>query len=33
VNIQRLKNMQVKGIVGGLPRFKYDGSHHVCEAC
>ena len=26
VNIQRLKNMQVKGIIGGLPRFKYDGS-------
>ncbi|MDM1593452.1 hypothetical protein HX035_24200 [Escherichia coli] len=23
VNIQRLKNMQVKGIIGGLPRFKY----------
>ena len=33
VNVQKLKSMQAKGIVGGLPRFKYDGSNHMCDAC
>ena len=33
VNIQKLKTMQAKGIVGGLPIFKYDGSNHMCDAC
>ena len=33
VNVQRLKSMQTKNIVDGLPNFKVDGMHKVCEAC
>ena len=33
VNVQRLKNMQSKQIVDGLPKFRVDGMHKVCEAC
>ena len=33
VNLQRLKLMQSKEIVTGLPKFKFDGMHKVCEAC
>ena len=33
VNLQRLKLMQSKEIVTGLPKFKVDGMHKVCEAC
>ena len=33
VNEQRLRNMQSKEIVIGLPKFKVDGMHKVCEAC
>ena len=28
-----LKSMQSKYIVAGLPKFKIDGMHKVCEAC
>ena len=33
VNEQRLRSMQSKEIVTGLPKFKVDGMHKVCEAC
>ena len=33
VNIQRLKSMQTKSIVTGLPKFRVDGMQKVCEAC
>ena len=33
VNMQRLKLMQSKGIVTGLPKFKVDGMEKNCEAC
>ena len=33
VNEQQLRSMQSKDIVTGLPRFKVDGMHKVCEAC
>ena len=33
VNEQRLRSMQSKEIVIGLPKFKVDGMHKVCEAC
>ena len=33
VNVQRLKSMQAKNIVDGLPKFKVDGMHKICEAC
>ena len=32
VNVQR-KSMQTKNLVDGLPKFKVDGMHKVCEAC
>ncbi|WP_139158356.1 DDE-type integrase/transposase/recombinase, partial [Enterobacter cloacae complex sp. GF14B] len=33
VNEQRLRSMQSKQIVKGLPKFKVDGMHKVCAAC
>jgi len=33
VNEQRLKSMQSSKIVTGLPKFKVDGMHKICEAC
>ena len=33
VNMQRLKLMQSKEIVTGLPKFKVDGMQKNCEAC
>ena len=33
VNLQRLKIMQSKEIVTGLPKFKVDGMQKICEAC
>ena len=33
VNMQRLKLMQSKKIVIGLPKFKVHGMHKICEAC
>jgi hypothetical protein len=33
VNEQRLKSMQNSEIVTGLPKFKVDGMHKICEAC
>jgi hypothetical protein len=33
VNEQRLKSMQNSKIVIGLPKFKVDGIHRICEAC
>jgi hypothetical protein len=33
VNEQRLKSMQNLEIVIGLPKFKVDGMHKICEAC
>lgn len=33
VNEQRLPSMQSKQIVAGLPNFRVDGMHKVCEAC
>ena len=33
VNEQRLRSMQSKQIVVGLPKFKVDGMHKVCAAC
>lgn len=33
VNEQRLRFMQSKEIVIGLPKLKVDGMHKVCEAC
>jgi hypothetical protein len=33
VNEQRLKSMQNSKIVIGLPKFKVDGMHKICEAC
>ena len=33
VNEQRLRSMQSKQIVAGLPNFRVDGMHKVCEAC
>ena len=33
VNEQRLRSMQSKQIVAGLPKFKVDGMHKVCAAC
>ena len=33
VNIQRLKSMQTKNIVAGLPKFRVEGMQKVCEAC
>ena len=32
-NVQRLKLMQSKGLVTGLPMFKVAEFHKVCEAC
>ena len=33
VNMQRLKLMQSKEIVTGLPKFKVEGMQKICEAC
>ncbi len=33
VNMQRLKVMQSKEIVTGLPKFKVEGMQKICEAC
>ncbi len=33
VNEQRLKFMHNSEIVIGLPKFKVDGMHKICEAC
>ena len=33
VNIQQLKKMQVHNVIVGLPKFKVDNMHKVCEAC
>ena len=33
VNVQRLKAMQSKEIVTGLPKFKVDNMQKICEAC
>ena len=33
VNPQRLKAMQIKEIVTGLPKLKMDDMQNVCEAC
>ncbi len=33
VNMQRLKLMQNKEIVTGLPKFKVEGMQKICEAC
>ncbi len=33
VNMQRLKLMQIKEIVTGLPTFKVEGMQKICEAC
>lgn len=33
VNVQKMKLMQSKEIVTGLPRFKVEDMHKVCEAC
>lgn len=33
VNVQRMKLMQSKEIVTGLPKFKVEDMHKVCEAC
>ncbi|MCO5608611.1 hypothetical protein L7F22_062824 [Adiantum nelumboides] len=33
VNEQRLRTMQSKLIVAGLPKLRVDGMHKVCEAC
>jgi hypothetical protein len=33
VNEQRLKSMQSSKIVTGLPKFKVDGMHKICETC
>ena len=33
INLQRLKMMQIKGVVIGLPTFRVDGMQKICEAC
>ena len=33
VNLQRLKMMQSKEIVTGLPKFRVEGMQKICEAC
>ncbi|MGJ2631369.1 GAG-pre-integrase domain-containing protein, partial [Salmonella enterica subsp. enterica serovar Paratyphi A] len=33
VNVQRLKTMQIKGLVTGLPMFRVAEMRNVCEAC
>ena len=33
INLQRLKMMQSKGVVTGLPTFRVDGMQKICEAC
>ena len=33
VNLQRLKMMQSKEIVIGLPNFRVEGMQKICEAC
>lgn len=33
MNVQRMKSMRSKVIVTGLPRFKVEDMHKVCEAC
>ena len=32
-NVQRLRSMQTKELVTGLPKFKVDGMQKICEAC
>ena len=33
INIQKLKMMQHKNLVSGLPKFRYTALEHVCSAC